>query len=147
MFEDKDLGIILRSRKESPPIPFHEAVENEDIELVKKFIFQGQDIEIRDEYGRTALHIVVRNRSDMLNFLLDQGASIEAADNHGYTLILLAASLDQKNTVKLLLARGANINARDNLNQSLDDIAGKKVAAYLESEGLLPLPLTNGPRP
>jgi ankyrin repeat protein len=46
--------------------------------------------------------------------LLDQGAVIDARDEAGRTLLMLAVTQGQLEIVRLLLARGADPNAADN---------------------------------
>jgi ankyrin repeat protein len=69
--------------------------------------------------GLMLLHLAARyNRVDLVNFLLDQGADIQA-QAPGYrnnTPLHLAAWQNHGEMVKLLVSRGADINARSGLD-------------------------------
>ena len=48
---------------------------------------KGIGIELRDDQGRTPFHVAAENnRADFVQFLLEQGASINAQDNLGMTV-------------------------------------------------------------
>lgn len=98
-----------------------EAAKNGDIPTVKRLLEEGADIEFKDPlYESTALMYASQesNRKgslDMVKFLLDAGADVNASNKSQLTSLMFAAK-DSNNsssldTVKLLLDYGANVNA------------------------------------
>lgn len=64
--------------------------------------------------GKTALHYAARDgRLSTVQVLLDAGAAIEDRDPNDITPLLYAASNDRVEVARLLIARGADVNAID----------------------------------
>jgi ankyrin repeat protein len=64
--------------------------------------------------ARAALKLsVISERKRVISLLLDHGADIESRDEHGFTLLMLAAENKDKEIVELLLARKADVSARN----------------------------------
>ena len=86
--------------------------------IVQSGINQGH-VRVNDRvnvYGATMLHGAAwRNRPDMLNLLLEEGADANAADVHGRTALHKAARGGYPGIVTLLLSAGADANARCSL--------------------------------
>ena len=70
---------------------------------------------------------------------MDEGVVAETTDEHGNTLIILAAQQGSKRICKFLLRRGSNVNAQNNVGNTAlhfcyaynkDDLA-----EYLKSKG------------
>jgi ankyrin repeat protein len=77
----------LRGELDEVP-PLHEACWNGDIESVKKFLDQGTDINLKDPFGQTPLHVATReHRREVLRLLLDRGANVRALDHAGATVL------------------------------------------------------------
>lgn len=67
-----------------------------------------------DQYGRTPLHFAAEEgRTDLIDVLLDAGASLDAMGSSGSTPLLTAASADRIEAVARLIDRGASARARD----------------------------------
>ena len=71
------------------------------------------DVDIKDDYGNTALAVVVRieDETDCSELLLAHGADIECTCNWNSTPLRSAAKYEHPKQVSLLLSKGANINA------------------------------------
>ena len=84
-------------------------------ELTEKY---PEAVKWRDEDGATALHFAATFRNaPLINFLLDHGADIEAADKKGFRALHHAAQCagdDPTAALKALLARGAEVDAQNN---------------------------------
>jgi len=65
----------------------HKAALKGNVKTAKKCMKKGIGIELRDDQGRTPFHVAAENnRADFVQFLLEQGASINAQDNLGMTV-------------------------------------------------------------
>jgi len=91
----------------------HPAVKKVDAVLVGLLLANGADADERDERAETPLHRAAQaGYKDVARALLDGGADIEARDDHGITALHYAAR-GHAGVTKLLLARGAHVNAID----------------------------------
>ncbi|KAI9462467.1 ankyrin [Lactarius psammicola] len=76
-----------------------------DVAAVSAFLSanQGTDINVRDEYGYTALHLAAdRGNAATVEFLLEQGADKTLKDTDGYTATDLATIAQRHDIVALL---------------------------------------------
>ncbi|XP_058447048.1 poly [ADP-ribose] polymerase tankyrase [Malaya genurostris] len=105
-----------------------EACKTGDLVKVKKLI-TSQTVNARDTAGRksTPLHFAAGyGRRDVVEFLLTNGASIQARDDGGLHPLHNACSFGHADVVRLLLEAGANPNTRDNWNYTpLHEAASK----------------------
>lgn len=85
------------------------------VEGLQGLLDAGADAKAVTATSRTALHLVIGFSDrpvEAATLLLDKGAPADAADAHGETPLMLAADRGSAQ-VKLLLARGARVDARD----------------------------------
>ncbi|OOQ87359.1 hypothetical protein PEBR_17157 [Penicillium brasilianum] len=65
---------------------FHRAIELKQIDMVRIFLRYGADLEMRDSYGRGALHLAVAGGdTELIQLILDHGAVVDAKDKSGFT--------------------------------------------------------------
>lgn len=84
-----------------------EAVQGNEIKKVKDLIAQGANVNARNEFGETPLHLA--QSKEMAEFLLSKGADIHAKDNEfGITPLFNAP----KEIFKFLISKGADVNVR-----------------------------------
>jgi ankyrin repeat protein len=86
------------------------------LDAIVLLVEKHANVNARTKDGSTALMGAAGwGRSDIAEFLLNHGAQIDAANDEGYTALLIAASgsaLPTADVVKLLLTRGANVEAK-----------------------------------
>ena len=82
-------------------------------EKVKDLLDQGEEINQRDDNGRTALMFAVINTHyETMKVLLEYGADVNARSNRGGTPLMGAAMTGNLRMVQVLLDKGADLNAR-----------------------------------
>lgn len=113
--------------------PLIEAVKTDNTNEVLRLLNNGSDINAKDYLGTTALmSAVISGDADTVKLLLDRGADVNAKDNQGFTVLMNSSFrrydpatgqpmpftssqlMDEVKIHKLLLDKGADINAKDN---------------------------------
>ncbi|XP_031567523.1 transient receptor potential cation channel subfamily A member 1-like isoform X2 [Actinia tenebrosa] len=128
---------------------FHLACSQGPVEMVRLLTKQDPAICricLIDKGGMSGLHrAATNNQRDIVEFLLDQGASVDLPDKARRTPLFMAASSGATETVELLIKRGANITAKNLAMKSvlhsavghdntIDAILKSPAASYLISE-------------
>jgi ankyrin repeat protein len=98
-----------------------ETVQSPSREQLKQIIFhliqKGADPNLK--YNKTALMYAVEyNDDDMINFLLDNGAKIDATNKYGLTTLMYAILHDKIDQVKLLISKGADVTKKSSEDQT-----------------------------
>ena len=108
-----------------PQVAFVNAVNEGDIEAVKRYIIQGEDPGALDTIGCTGMHYAAANDNvAMINVLRDAGAKVDVRDKYMVTPYLLAVRKGNLQMAEYLLTLGANPHATDkNGRGSLFDAA------------------------
>ena len=88
----------------------HWAAENGLTEIAAQLLDLGSDVNARDNFSNTPLHLAVRHPA-MVELLLARGARVEARNAFGDTPLHLAVGY--RRVVELLLAAGADAGARN----------------------------------
>lgn len=105
-----------------PFIPIYEAVQGPDPILeIKALLARGADINATDEYGKTALYLVVNfhqhldmDHETVIGFLLENGADVNIKDGRGCPLLLEAVR--QRCSFEILdklVEHGVKVNDQD----------------------------------
>jgi len=100
-------------------------------------VANGADVNHHSEYGFTPLHFAAaRGQADIVSFLLDHGANVNAKGDDGDTPLHWAAKVEfdpdegkhyipapydrkgKAEAARVLVARGANVNAQNTSNRS-----------------------------
>ena len=89
-----------------------QAVRNQDVELARKLVEEGVDVNVPQGDGATALHWAA-HRDDLVtaDLLIRAGASVNATNDLGATPLHVACQNRGGPMVELLLATGADANA------------------------------------
>lgn len=107
-------------------------------QLIEFLIAQGANIEKRYTYlsGFTPLICAASGGHELAaEILLDAGAQIDAADDHGYTALMRAALGGHASTVALLLQRGADARKKSGSKETALDLAQQELKEGLGSPG------------
>ena len=92
----------------------HEATQNGLIEKVQRMVEQGTDVNTRDDYGRTPLHIAsAQNHTIDMRVLIELGADVNAQDGQNRTPLMYAAADGKKGAAVLLVSERANVDIKD----------------------------------
>lgn len=105
--------------------PLIRALNKRDVALVKLLLDKGANASASDNYGNTPLSFAIdsdlANNTTFARLLLDHGASVKGRDG-ALALFLVAMNRDLA-TAKLLLARGADVNATRERNEQSGETA------------------------
>ncbi|CAN7211711.1 ankyrin repeat domain-containing protein [Acidovorax sp. LjRoot194] len=87
----------------------HAAAARGDTAKVQKLVAARADVNARDSYGRTPLHVATFARQrDVIRLLVQAQADINALENDRYDAVTIAAVADDEDTLRLLLQLGAS---------------------------------------
>jgi hypothetical protein len=89
---------------------------NGDLELAKKLLAEGVDVNAKDKYWTALILAARRGHKDIVELLLEQeNIDINAKDNYGNTALMWAAYRGHKDIAEMLLEQeNIDINAKDN---------------------------------
>ncbi|ETN83210.1 ankyrin repeat protein [Necator americanus] len=138
--------------------PLHLAAHNSCRTVVQTLVELGADIEAKDASSRTPLLLaagsIASNGAFTVEYLVNNNASVDAADDYGHTPLHWAASKGLEKTVEFLLKGGADANRPDNrgrnalhmavlsrsrATQALLCEANPKIVNHQDSNGFYPL--------
>ena len=90
------------------------AVAKQYVELARKLIRAGCNLEHRDMWGETPLFSAVRRgKMPMVQLLIDGGANINCQNKNKESVIFLAIKAGHKDMVKYLISCGASVDFED----------------------------------
>ena len=99
----------------SGPKELFEAAKNGDLEMVKRVLNSGRAVLVMDEQGSTPMHwAAFGGQNHVIQYLLDSpGFSVNERNRNNVTPLHWAAINGHRDTVDLLVSRGAEIDACD----------------------------------
>jgi len=110
------------------------AAHQGDLAKAKKLLAAGTNVNARDPYGRTAVHIATHARQrELIRALAQAGADLELLENDRYDAVTIAAVADDEETLRLLLGLGASAK----LITSRYDGTALIAAAHLGHDGVV----------
>jgi len=92
-------------------MPLHCFVRDEKVDEIERYASEGQDLEIRDNWGRTALFWAAnQNKPLMVSKLLDLNANPNTKEGNGRSLFYQLVARGQYELASELLDNGADID-------------------------------------
>jgi cytohesin len=123
--------------------PLAEAVRQGDARMVKMLLGAGSGTEGANADGQTALMAAIKNGDlPIVRMLLDAGARVNVVEKVQDQTPLMWAAAATRNAaemVKLLIAKGADVNARAKFNDWPSQITSEPRGQYHAYGGLTPL--------
>ena len=93
---------------------FFDLVKQNEVKKVQQLINNGIDINKKDKFGYSAIHIaMVKNLPDMVKILIDSGINLNLQNNEGITGLHCAAIYNNFSLADLLLRHGADLSIED----------------------------------
>ncbi len=120
---------ILTSDELGELLIFEVTMNYPDIQFIRDLLFVGCPIDIRDKYGRNALHYATAGnigKIEIVKLLISKGADINARDDLGQTALHIAAKWRNIGIMKFLLSNEADVNARDKYTRTAWDIVSNE---------------------
>lgn len=118
----------------------HYAVRVNNMILVRELINEN-NINSKDEYGYTALHLAAKfNHVDIARLLISKGAKVQTLDKHFDTPLIDSTKNANSFISELLVCNGAKVNVKDEKGISAYDYAIKandvKIAKLISSKNI-----------
>ena len=93
-------------------------------EAATTLLRHGQNLDLKDSYGRTPLSYAATNGHGLvIELLVEKGAQLESESSYGQTPLSWASRNGHEASVKLLLKKGAQLESKDSYGQ----MAGERV--------------------
>ena len=107
---ERELTPAVRAEEEA----LQQARDTGDSTLFNKRLREVADVNARYSDGRTPLHMALsfHDALDAAPFLISRGADVNACTDQGITPLHLAAEQGDTDVLRLLLAKGARVNAK-----------------------------------
>lgn len=110
------------------------AAQQGDLAQAKKLLAAGANVNARDPYGRTAVHIATHARQrELIRVLAQAGADLELLENDRYDAVTIASVADDEDSLRVLLGLGASAK----LTTSRYDGTALIAAAHLGHDGVV----------
>jgi uncharacterized protein len=87
----------------------HAAAHRGDVATIEKLVASKADVNARDGYGRTPLHVATfAKQRDAIGALAKAGANLGLLERDLYVAVTIASVADDEETLRTLLTRGAS---------------------------------------
>lgn len=93
-------------------MPLHCLARDEDVEGILKYAAQGKNLELKDNWGKTALYWAIgQQKPDIVTLLLSSNADPNTRDENGRLVLYQVIAWGKYDIADSLLASGADMNA------------------------------------
>lgn len=121
-------------------LAFYAALSN-NLDLLHKSIELGEDLNVKDDYGLTPLHMATFGSFELVKCLVENGANVNAVNIHGYTPLFYSLYYNDTNLCRFLIDHGAKIDIRNRFGETplylatyLNNISGVRLLARLGAD-------------
>lgn len=112
----------------------HAAAQRGDLAAIQRSISDKANLNIRDNYGRTPLHVATHARQrEAIKLLAKAGADLGLLEHDRYDAVTIASVADDEDSLRLLLKLGASAS----LTTSRYDGTALIAAAHLGHDGIV----------
>ena len=138
-----DLKPVVEGLGTEPPIiqanqnTIHRFAYDGNIEVVKKLLADGVNVNTKEEDGGTALHWAANEgHKEIVELLITSGADVNISGPHGGgTALHFSANEGHKEIAEILITKGADINAKNDGGETPLDWATDTTADLLRKHG------------
>ena len=88
-----------------------QAVQSNNFDAVQKLLQNGADVDVRNADGKTALQLA--QDDDIADLLIEYDSDVNVCDENGDSLLHHAVRSGKMYKIKLLIAFGADVNAKN----------------------------------
>lgn len=113
-------GINVNSVNEDNVTPLYESLENNNAEMAMFLIENGADTNIANVFGSLPIHVSIKGCHDEITRILIETVDVNT-ESSGSSLLTWAVMANNITSVKMLLRKGANVNAVNYLNRTTLD--------------------------
>lgn len=125
-------NININIKNEYGQTPLHTACNRGKLNIVKKLIKFGANINAIDNDNNNVLSILSNNKYEIIKILLDNKFNIDTIDKNGNTLLLNAIDYKDDTLIKLLSNYNPNLHIRNKNNKSVFEFIKNEYQIILE---------------
>jgi len=135
------ISVNLKADKQTNSYTLQETIRTDKFEILKDLINQDKDINKRDMYGYTPLHLAVRlSKYDIVKYLIKNGAVINTVDSYGDTPLIDSTRNNDTQISKLLICNDANRKVVDanGITTLENSVQNQEIVDLLRTDNLKP---------
>lgn len=126
---ERELILVIEAAK------FCRAIKHSNIQKIEKMLKNGQDVNVRDSHGVTALQLaVIKGDFALVKMFVKYGADINAIDDNFRTALFYAKVRQSESIIKFLLDNGACTDIVDYSGISISDLDDDEIRDRLYNE-------------
>lgn len=124
---------VINQRDEQGNTALIYAVIAADVEMAKKIIAAGADVNLKNLAGRTALmEGIINNKSDIIRFLIEvEETKLDEVDRNGYTALMYAVERNHLEVVESLYSKKVAVLIKNNYSKTALELVNNKTHLYI----------------